>query len=93
MEPLLATQNCVQPYKKAPEWAVGGAQIDVLAARFRHRRGEFRISQSAKQAQQACDHPDGEKNLHRADFRDHRAGNQKDAAADNGSDYDRDRAP
>ena len=52
---------------KRPQRTVGFAQVDVFAAGFRQRGGEFGVAQGAEQRQHSAEDPDREDHERRAD--------------------------
>src|SRR5579884_2161207 len=77
----------------SPEGAIGSAQIDVLAAGFRHSGGQLRVGERAEKAQNASDDPNDEELFDGPYIADHGGGHEKDPAADDGADNDRNSAP
>ena len=72
--------------EKAAERAVGIAHIHILSAGLRLHRAKFGISERAKKRQQPAHEPRQIHELGRADRLHHFRGNQKNSAADDGSD-------
>jgi hypothetical protein len=73
--------------EKGGRVAVGSAQVDILAAGVRHHGAEFGIGHGAEEREQATDDPGEIDKRRRADILHHLARNEKNAAADNGADY------
>ena len=68
---------------------VGAAQVDIFAARIRHHGAQFRVSHGSKKREQSTHDPRQVDQQRGASVAHHLAGNEKNAAADNGPDHDR----
>ncbi len=75
--------------QESTERTVGVTDVHVLAARLRPHRAQFGITERAKPREQATNNPGEVDQRGGADRLHHLRGNQKDAAADHGSDHDR----
>ena len=68
--------------------AVDAAQVDVLAAGVGQHGAQFGVGHGAEEREQAADDPRQVDQRGRADVVHHLAGNEEDAAADDGADHD-----